>query len=467
MSKVNEYISPFQSRYASHEMREIFSDKHKYSTWRYLWYLLAKAERELGLNISEEQVKELELNVFNINYKRAKRIEQECHHDVVAHIRAHGETCPIAKPIIHLGATSCYVTDNTEVLQSYEAMIILIKKVVSVIHELMQFADRTKDIATLSYTHYQPAQPTTVGKRACMWVQDLILDLEQLIMCSSKLKLLGCKGATGNASSFLKLFDGDQQKTMDLERLIVTTLPVKSVFHISGQTYTRKQDTMTAQVLSGIAQSASKFANDIRLLSNLGEVEEPHSADQVGSSAMPYKSNPIKCERMNSLSRFVICGEQNFAMTAATQWLERTLDDSAGRRIALPELFLATDELLDIYLQVIKGLQVNVEQIEINMADKLPYMITENVLMHCVSRGGDRQELHDRLRVYSKSYTKGEDLIKAIAEDEKFDITMDELGEMAFDPDLIGLAYTQTVFFLQNAEMFLRDLTDEQQGQEA
>ena len=469
MSNHNEYTSPFEDRYGSHEMREIFSDDHKFSTWRYLWFLLAKAERELGLDISEAQVRELELKVHDINYERAKEIEDECHHDVVAHIRAHGETCPIAKPIIHLGATSCYVTDNTEVLQCYEALLLITKSLISVIEELVEFADRNTDVPTLAYTHHQPAQPTTVGKRACMWIQDLILDLEQLISYTSKIKLLGCKGATGNASSFLKLFDGDEEKVMSLERRIIANLPIKSVFPISGQTYTRKQDSNTMQILSGIAQSASKFANDIRLLSNMGEIEEPHASSQVGSSAMPYKSNPILCERMNSLSRFVICGEQNFAMTASSQWLERTLDDSANRRIVIPEMFLATDELLNIYSTVVKGLQVNYDRILVNMTDKLPFMAAENILMHCVNKGGDRQELHEKLRMFAESAKKnggGSKFLRLIDKEDDFDITMKEMEEIVMDPALTGMAYTQSAIFLTHVRSFIESI-NERQGQKA
>lgn len=469
MSSAKQYTSPFENRYGSHDMKEIFSDEHKYSTWRYLWYLLACAERDLGLDISEAQVKELELNIFNIDYARAKTIEKVCHHDVVAHIKAHGKVCPIAKPIIHLGATSCYVTDNTEVLQCYEALLLITKSLISVIKELVEFADRNKDVPTLAYTHYQPAQPTTVGKRACMWIQDLVLDLEQLILYTSKIKLLGCKGATGNASSFLKLFDGDEEKVMNLERKIVANLPIKSVFPISGQTYTRKQDVSTMQILSGIAQSASKFANDIRLLSNMGEIEEPHTSSQVGSSAMPYKSNPIMCERINSLSRFVICGEQNFAMTASSQWLERTLDDSANRRITIPEMFLATDELLNIYDTVVKGLQVNYDKVSTNMADKLPFMAAENILMHCVNKGGDRQELHEELRVFAewaKNNGGGSEFLRLIDEEDDFNITMEEMEDIMTDPALTGMAHTQTIIFLTHVRSFIESI-NERQGQKA
>lgn len=449
MNEVFNYISPFSNRYGTDKMRAVFSDEHKYSTWRYLWYVLAKSEKEMGLNITDEQLAELKSNIYNIDFARAAEIEQECKHDVMAHIRAFGEICPTAKPIIHLGATSCYVTDNTDVLQCNEAIKLVKKSLIKVIRLLIKFAHENKSVPTLAYTHLQPAQPTTIGKRACMWLQDLTMDLQELEHHKSEIKLLGCKGATGTAASFMQLFDDDWHKVNKLEKLILKELPVKSTFIVSGQTYTRKQDSNLMHVLSGIAQSASKFANDIRLLSNLGEIEEPHAKNQVGSSAMPYKSNPVRCEKICSLSRFIICGEHNFSVTASEQWLERTLDDSANRRLMIPQMFLAIDEVLNIYSAILEeGLQVNYNKISANINSQLPYMLMENVLMCCTNKGGDRQELHDRIRVCcNEAKELGVDhLLDRIIKDEKFDITTEEIMWMAKPQNLTGMASLQASY---------------------
>lgn len=396
--------SPFDKRYGSDTMRGVFSDDVKFQVWRLLWSRLARAEKELGLDITDEQVKSLEDNIFNIDYELAEKYEQETHHDVMAHILAYGDQCPDARGIIHLGATSCFVTDNTEVSQQQAALILVWDKLLSIVMELKHFARRYKDLPTVGYTHLQVAQPTTVGKRACMWLQDLVMDLEEVDRQIQDLKLLGCKGATGTAASFLQLFNGDAGKVQELEHKIFENY---NIFPISGQTYTRKQDFNVMQALAGIAQSASKIANDIRFLSHLGEINESFSKEQVGSSAMPYKKNPLNCERINSLSRLVICNLQNFAVTSSTQWLERTLDDSANRRVTIPETFLAVDEILITLQRVISRLQVNEDIIRWHYGKQLPYLLVEPLLMYLTKRGEDRQDTHERLRKLAHSSEPG------------------------------------------------------------
>lgn len=456
-----DYISPFSNRYGSESMRYVFSNQFKHSTWRKLWVLLAQVEKDLGLNITTEQIVEMTDNINNIDFERVAAIEQQTQHDVMAHILAFGEQCPKAKPIIHLGATSCYVTDNTDVIQQKIALTIVKQKLLEVIDGLLTFADKYADTPTMAYTHYQVAQPTTVGKRASMWLQDLMMDLEQLNFQLEHLKPLGCKGATGTAASFMELFEQDQQKVLDLEYKIVQNLGFKEAYPISGQTYTRKQDFNVMQVLSDIAQSASKFAIDVRLLSNLGEIQEPHSSTQVGSSAMPHKSNPIKCEKITSLARFVVCTTQNTANTASVQWLERTLDDSANRRICISEAFLATDEILSTYKKVVTGLDVDEKTIQKHLENELPSLIMESILMAGVTHGGDRQELHELLRKYTHNmlplsyplvYLKS-----AVENEPKFNLTHDEIESLFQLRNLTGLAEQQTKNYINYVKMKVKN----------
>ena len=372
-------------------MQFIFSDDNKYSTWRSLWIALAESQKELGLDISQNQLDEMVKNVKNINYEAANRYEAEVRHDVMAHILAYGEQCPAAKPIIHLGATSCYVGDNTDIILMRTALLLIKKLLVNAIDKLWSFADKYKSLPCLAYTHFQAAQPTTVGKRATLWLADLLLDLEQLDFTIDNLKLLGCKGTTGTGASFLSLFNGDHKKVTQLEKKIASKMEFDAVYSVSGQTYSRKIDYYVLSVLSGIAQSAYKFSNDIRLLSHLKEFEEPFEDKQIGSSAMAYKRNPMRSERIASLSRYVIVNALNPALTASAQWFERTLDDSANKRIALPEAFLAVDAILSLYINIISGVSVYPKIIEKHLADELPFMATENILMYCVKKGGDRE----------------------------------------------------------------------------
>ena len=435
--------SPFDSRYGSKTMRAFFSSEYKFSTWRKLWVALAKAERDLGLNITEEQIKEMADAIYMVDLELASNFEKYTKHDVVAHIRAFGKQCPTAEPIIHLGATSCYVTDNTDVIQQRNALLLTQHRLAKLINVLRIFAEQYTDTPTTGFTHYQLAQPTTVGKRACMWIQDFVMDLDELEHQLLNLKMLGCKGATGTSASFLELFDGDQDKVRELERRIKNRFGFTSVYPISGQTYTRKQDFNVLQVLSGIAQSASKFANDIRLLSNLKEITEYHSAEQVGSSAMPYKVNPITCEKVNSLSRLVICNLQTCAMNTATQWLERTLDDSANRRVVIPETFMAIDEILLSCLRIAQGLTVNRDVIEEHYTEALPLFITEPILMLLVKKGGNRQELHEELRKVMTMYEPSELRTMLV---HHFDLTAKELYEL--EHGLTGLAAEQASEYL-------------------
>ena len=401
MSK-NAYESPLSSRYASAEMQYIFSPDQKFYTWRRLWVALARAEMELGLPVTQEQVDELEAHIYDIDYEKAAQWEKKLRHDVMAHVHTYGELCPKAMPIIHLGATSCYVGDNTDVILMREGLILVRNKLVQVLDALAKFAREYKALPTLGFTHFQAAQMVTVGKRASLWMNDLLLDLEEVEHRISTLKLLGSKGTTGTQASFLELFNGDHEKVKELERKIAKEMGFDGVVPVSGQTYSRKMDYSVLSVLSGIAQSASKFATDMRLLCHLNEVEEPFEKNQIGSSAMPYKRNPMRCERICSLARYVIVDAGNPAVTAATQWFQRTLDDSANKRISVPEAFLAVDAILNIYRNVASGLVVHPKVIEKHVLEELPFMASENIMMDAVVRGGDRQELHERIRVLSQ-----------------------------------------------------------------
>ncbi len=451
----NIYESPFNTRYASREMQYLFSPEKKFKTWRRLWIALAEAERELGLNISEEQIDELKRFKDKINYHAAEEKEKELRHDVMAHVYAYGEQCPKARGIIHLGATSCYVGDNTDIIIMAEALKLIRSKLLTVIKELSDFALKYKDLPTLGFTHFQAAQPVTVGKRACLWIQDLLMDLEDLDHVLKGMKLLGSKGATGTQASFLTLFDGDHGKVKRLDELVAKKMGFERTFPVTGQTYPRKLDSRVMGVLSSIAQSAYKFSGDIRLLQNLKEVEEPFEEKQIGSSAMPYKRNPMRCERMASLARYVTVNALNPVITASSQWLERTLDDSANKRISIPEGFLAVDAILNIYINVAGGLQVYPKVIEKHLAEELPFMATEAILMEAVKRGGDRQALHERIRVHSmeagravKMEGKENDLIVRIASDKAFKLSLEEINEILDPKNFIGRAPEQVEDFI-------------------
>ncbi len=436
----DRYVSPLSERYASKEMQYIFSPDKKFRTWRKLWIALAESEHELGLNITEEQINELKAHADDINYEVAKEREKIVRHDVMSHVYAYGVQCPNAKGIIHLGATSCYVGDNTDIIVMTEALQLVKKKLVNVMNELSKFAMEYKSLPTLAFTHFQPAQPTTVGKRASLWLQELVLDMEDLEHCLENMKLLGSKGTTGTQASFLELFDGDHEKIKTLDKKIAQKMGFKACFPVSGQTYSRKVDTRVANVLAGIAASAHKFSNDIRLLQHLKEIEEPFEKTQIGSSAMAYKRNPMRSERIASLSRYVMVDALNPAITSATQWFERTLDDSANKRLSIPEAFLAIDGILDLYLNVIDGLVVYPKVIEKRLMSELPFMATENIMMDAVKAGGDRQELHEKIRTLSMEAgrnvkEKGLDnnLLELIAADPAFNMSIEELKE-TMDP---------------------------------
>jgi len=451
------YQSPLCSRYASGEMKRIFSDDNKFSTWRRLWIALAESEQELGIPITDEQLDEMRAHIYDIDYAYAAEKEHEVRHDVMAHVHTYGRACPKAMPIIHLGATSCYVGDNTDVIQMRDALLQVRRLLVSTIEKTAEFAEKYKGLATLAYTHFQAAQPTTVGKRATLWLQDLCLDLEQLDFQLGNLKLLGCKGTTGTGASFLQLFEGDGEKVKELEKKIAAKMGFEAVFPVSGQTYTRKLDYMVLQVLCGIAQSATKFSNDIRLLSHLKEVDEPFEAGQIGSSAMAYKRNPMRSERIASLSRYVISDLNNAAVTASGQWFERTLDDSANRRISIPEAFLAVDAVLNLYMNVISGLRVYPAVVAKHLAAELPFMATENIIMYCVrEKGGDRQVLHEAIRQHSvaaaqevKTYGRENDLLERILADSTFGLTPEEMEKLTDPATFTGLAEQQTEAFLR------------------
>ena len=395
------YTSPLNSRYASKEMSFIFSDDMKFTTWRKLWVALAECEKELGLNITDEQIAELKAHINDINYDDAQKREKEVRHDVMSHVYAYGLQCPKAKGIIHLGATSCYVGDNTDVIIMKEALLLIKKKIVTVLHRLKKFAEKYKDMPTLGFTHFQPAQLTTVGKRATLWMQDLVMDIENIDFVIEHLKLRGVKGTTGTQASFMNLFEGDEEKVRALDKMVAEKMGFKKCFGVTGQTYPRKLDSIVLNTLSEVAQSAYKFSNDLRLLQNMKEVEEPFEAHQIGSSAMAYKRNPMRSERMGALARYVIVDSLNPAITASTQWFERTLDDSANKRISVAEAFLALDGVLNLYINIAENMVVYDKVIAAHVNRELPFMATENIMMESVKRGGDRQELHERIREHS------------------------------------------------------------------
>ncbi|MDO4169539.1 MAG: adenylosuccinate lyase [Lachnospiraceae bacterium] len=451
----DRYQSPLSERYASKEMQYIFSPDKKFKTWRKLWIALAEVEHELGLNITQEQIDELKAHADDINYDVAKAREKEVRHDVMSHVYAYGQQCPKAKGIIHLGATSCYVGDNTDVIVMTEALRLVKKKLVNVINELSKFAMEYKDLPTLAFTHFQPAQPTTVGKRATLWLMDLLLDLEDLDHVIDNMQLLGSKGTTGTQASFLELFEGDHETIKKIDGMIAEKMGFKSCQPVSGQTYSRKVDSRVLNVLAGIAQSAHKFSNDIRLLQHLKEIEEPFEKSQIGSSAMAYKRNPMRSERIASLSNFVMSNAMNPAFVASTQWFERTLDDSANKRLSVPEGFLAIDGILDLYLNVVDGLVVYPKVIESRLMKELPFMATENIMMDAVKAGGDRQELHEKIRQHSmaagrvvKVEGKENDLLERIAADPAFGMTMEQLEAIMEPKNFVGRAPEQTEEFI-------------------
>ena len=451
----DRYTSPLSERYASKEMQYIFSQDMKFRTWRRLWIALAETEKELGLNITQEQIDELKAHADDINYDVAKAREKEVRHDVMSHVYAYGVQCPKAKGIIHLGATSCYVGDNTDIIVMTEALKLVQKKLVNVIAELSKFADKYKNQPTLAFTHFQPAQPTTVGKRATLWTQEFMMDLEDLEYVLGTIKLLGSKGTTGTQASFLELFEGDQETIDKIDPMIAAKMGFRECYPVSGQTYSRKVDTRVVNVLAGIAASAHKMSNDIRLLQHLKEVEEPFEKSQIGSSAMAYKRNPMRSERIASLSRYVMVDALNPAITSATQWFERTLDDSANKRLSVPEGFLAIDGILDLCLNVVDGLVVYPKVIEKHMMAELPFMATENIMMDAVKAGGDRQELHERIRELSmeagrnvKVEGKDNNLLELIAADPAFNLTLEELQKTMDPKKYVGRAKEQTESFI-------------------
>ena len=470
----DRYVSPLSERYASKEMQYIFSPDMKFRTWRRLWIALAETEKELGLNITQEQIDELKAHKDDINYDVAKERERQVRHDVMSHVYAYGVQCPKAKGILHLGATSCYVGDNTDIIVMSEALKLVQKKLVNVIAELSKFADKYKEQPTLAFTHFQPAQPTTVGKRATLWTQEFLMDLEDLEYVMSTLKLLGSKGTTGTQASFLELFEGDQETIDKIDPMIAEKMGFKNCYPVSGQTYSRKVDTRVLNILAGIAASAHKMSNDIRLLQHLKEVEEPFEKSQIGSSAMAYKRNPMRSERIASLSRYVMVDALNPAITSATQWFERTLDDSANKRLSIPEGFLAIDGILDLCLNVVDGLVVYPKVIEKHMMAELPFMATENIMMDAVKAGGDRQELHERIRELSmeagrtvKVEGKDNDLLERIAADPAFNLTIEEL-QKSMDPSrYVGRAKEQTTAFITKTVQPVLDAHKEMLGMTA
>ena len=453
----DRYTSPLSERYASKEMQYIFSPDKKFRTWRKLWIALAETEKELGLDITDEQIEELKAHADDINYDVAKEREKVVRHDVMSHVYAYGKQCPKAKGIIHLGATSCYVGDNTDIILMSEALEIVRKKLINVIAELAKFADEHKNLPTLAFTHFQPAQPTTVGKRATLWMQEFMMDLEDLEYVKGSLKLLGSKGTTGTQASFLELFDGDQETIDKIDPMIAKKMGFETCYPVSGQTYSRKVDTRVVNVLAGIAASAHKMSNDIRLLQHLKEIEEPFEKTQIGSSAMAYKRNPMRSERIASLSRYVMVDAMNPAITSATQWFERTLDDSSNKRLSVPEGFLAIDGILDLCLNVVDGLVVYPKVIEKRLMSELPFMATENIMMDAVKAGGDRQELHERIRELSMEAgrnvkEKGLDnnLLELIAADPAFNLSLEELQKTMDPAKYVGRAPVQVEAYLNN-----------------
>ena len=470
----DRYVSPLSERYASKEMQYIFSPDMKFRTWRKLWIALAETEKELGLNITQEQIDELKAHAEDINYDVAKERERQVRHDVMSHVYAYGVQCPKAKGIIHLGATSCYVGDNTDIIVMTEALKLVRKKLVNVIAELSAFADKYKEQPTLAFTHFQPAQPTTVGKRATLWTQEFLLDLEDLEYVLGTMKLLGSKGTTGTQASFLELFDGDQETIDKIDPMIAKKMGFKECYPVSGQTYSRKVDTRVANILAGIAASAHKMSNDIRLLQHLKEVEEPFEKSQIGSSAMAYKRNPMRSERIASLSRYVMVDALNPAITSATQWFERTLDDSANKRLSIPEGFLAIDGILDLCLNVVDGLVVYPKVIEKHIMAELPFMATENIMMDAVKAGGDRQELHERIRELSmeagktvKVEGKDNNLLELIAADPAFNLSLEDLQKSMDPKKYIGRAKEQTERFVNEVVQPILDSHKELLGVKA
>lgn len=462
-----QYENPLCRRYASREMQEIFSDARKFSTWRKLWVALAESEKELGLDITDAQIAEMKAHLYDIDFAVADAREREVRHDVMAHIYAYGQVCPNAKPIIHLGATSCYVGDNTDLILQRDALLHIRSQLIHTIAALADFADRYRELPTLAWTHYQAAQPTTVGKRATLWMQDLMMDLDRLDFTLSRLRLHGCRGTTGTGASFLELFDGDADKVRELEKKIAAKLGFASVYPVSGQTYTRKVDYFTLSVLSGIAQSAMKFSGDIRLLSHMKEVDEPFESGQVGSSAMAYKRNPMRCERICSLSRYIMADALNAPMTASTQWFERTLDDSANRRISLPEGFLACDAVLRLMRNVTAGIHVNEKIVERTVLEYLPFIATENLLMSAVRKGGDRQELHEVIRTRSMEATARMkeglncDLLDRLALDPAFPLDREEITAVLDPAAFIGICPEQVEEFVAEARARIADCAAE------
>ena len=452
----NRYESPLCSRYASEKMQYIFSPDFKFSTWRKLWCALAESEKELGLAITDEQIAEMKAHTDDIDYELEAVYEKKLRHDVMAHLHTYAELCPKAKPIIHLGATSCFVGDNTDIIQMKEGLSQIKKLLVNAIAALTEFAEKHKDVPTLAYTHFQAAQPTTVGKRATLWLQDLLMDLDRLDFEASHLRLLGCKGTTGTGASFLELFGGDEGKVFELEKLIADKMGFEACMPVSGQTYSRKVDSFVLNVLAAIAQSACKTATDLRLLAHMKEFDEPFETNQIGSSAMAYERNPMRCERIVSLARYVINDAKNPADISSTQWLERTLDDSANRRISIPEAFLATDAILTLLINVISGGTVYPKVMEKHLNEELPFIASENILMDAVSRGGDRQDLHEAIRQYSqiaaahvKLEGRDNDLLDMLLKDERFGLTEKSLKDILDFRKFIGCAPRQTEEFIE------------------
>ena len=464
----DRYVSPLSERYASREMQYIFSPDKKFRTWRRLWIALAETEKELGLNITDEQIEEMKSHADDINFEVAKEREKVVRHDVMSHVYAYGVQCPKAKGIIHLGATSCYVGDNTDIIIMAEALKLVRTKLVNVIAELAKFAEEQKNQPTLAFTHFQPAQPTTVGKRATLWMQEFEMDLEDLEYVLGSLKLLGSKGTTGTQASFLELFDGDQETIDKIDPMIAEKMGFKACYPVSGQTYSRKVDTRVLNVLAGIAASAHKFSNDIRLLQHLKEIEEPFEKTQIGSSAMAYKRNPMRSERIASLSRYVMIDALNPAITSATQWFERTLDDSANKRLSIPEAFLAIDGILDLCLNVVDGLVVYPKVIEKHMLSELPFMATENIMMDAVKMGGNRQELHEKIRELSmeagknvKQEGRENNLLELIAADPEFHMTLEDLQKTMEPSRYVGRSREQVEAFLRKViSPILQDNSD-------
>jgi adenylosuccinate lyase len=471
-SEYQKYISPLSQRYPSKEMQYLFSQEKKFRTWRRLWIALAEAEKELGLPIDEAQIQEMIQHQEDINYQVAEEKEREIRHDVMAHVYAYGVQCPLAKPIMHWGATSCYVGDNTDLLVMKEGLDLLVGKVVNVVDHLSRFAMEYRELPTLGFTHFQPAQPVTVGKRATLWIQDLLMDLQELEGMRDGLLLLGSKGTTGTQASFYELFQGDEEKVRKLDQLISQKMDMPGVVPVSGQTYSRKIDARVLQVLAGIAMSAHKFANDIRLLAHLKEVEEPFEENQVGSSAMAYKRNPMRSERMTGLARHVMTLTIDGQWTAASQWLERTLDDSSNKRISISEGFLTTDAILELYMNVASGLVVYPKVMEKHLLEELPFMATENLMMEAVKRGKDRQELHERIRVHSMAAAQvvkeqgGEnDLLRRLSQDPAFGMSLEEMETMMAPEKFVGMAPQQTQRYIQEEVMPLLKKYEERLGQ--